>query len=66
MQDHRFLLAVRCGESCSSATGRELAVAGVTRRKVEGLVRYVRECRVFVREGCVGSGEFTAIGAPER
>lgn len=46
VQDHRYLL----GDASARGIDR-LSSAGVTRRKVDGLVRYVRQCRAFVRCG---------------
>ena len=58
-QDYGFLLAGR-GEQ-----GDLGSVTGIVEGKVEGLVKFVRQCRKFVCEGKAADGIFLAIG-PER
>ena len=55
-QYYRFLMA-EGGES-----GDLGSVAGIVEGKVEGLVRFVRQCRKFVCEGRAADGIFLAIG----
>jgi hypothetical protein len=62
VQDHRYLFAaLRTDEPPGK---RSAPLNGVVERKVESLIRYVRECRRFVSEGCAAEGVLVAI-SPE-
>jgi hypothetical protein len=62
VQDHRYLFAaLRTDEPPGK---RSAPLNGVVKRKVESLIRYVRECRRFVSEGRAADGVLVAI-SPE-